>query len=210
MPKKLVYEHGINDSDEPICKQEKINGKWKVIWRCPIYTMWRNILERCYSQKLKDKFPTYKDCTIHEEWLYFSNFKSWVLTQPYQNRDIDKDLLYKNNKHYSPHTCIFVPHEINTFILQSSTIRGDYALGVSYNACRKAKPFYSYISVENKKLHLGVFDNEYEAHLAWQHKKIYFCNQYIEKYTDDKNIILVLEKYRDSIQKDIDENRFTI
>lgn len=211
MPKKLVYNHGINDSEDYIVKQEKIDNKWKVVWRCPIYTMWRNILERCYSEKFHIKHPTYRGCTIHDEWLYFSNFKAWVLTQNYEGRDIDKDLLFENNKHYSPETCIFVPHEINVFILKSEGNRGDFAIGVSYRPERNKNPFYSHISGQGKrKNHLGCFDNEYNAHLAWQKKKIEYCDKHILKYEHDSNTKRVLEKYKKSILNDINNSRFTV
>lgn len=212
MPKKLIYGHGINDSDVPIVKQEKINDKWVQVWRCPIYTTWRNILERCYSDKFLEKYPTYKGTTIDQQWLLFSNFKNWVITQNYQNRDIDKDLLLKNNKHYSKETCLFVPHEINTFILNSEKTRGEYALGVSYRS-EKSKPYYSHISGRfsgKRKLHLGVFDNEYDAHYAWQNKKIEICSFYIDKYSDEPLIVQVLENYKNSICDDINNNRYTI
>ena len=208
MPKKLIYGVGVNDSPDPIAKSGIVNGKSKQVWRCPIYTMWRNILERCYSDKFLQKFPSYAGTTIHEDWKYFTNFKSWVLTQNYQDRDIDKDLLIPGNKHYSPQTCIFVPHEINTLILKSEKGRGLYALGVSYVENRE-KHYHSCIHENQKKKHLGCFYSELEAHQSWQSAKIEITERLIVKYTGENDLVNVLTQYKNSILDDLTNNRYT-
>ena len=92
-------------------------------------------------------------CTVCEEWLNYSNFKVWYD----QNRikgmalDLDKDILFKGNKVYSPETCCFVPHAINTLFLNGKKNRGDLPLGVHFdkskgrNYCNSAIPHIQYI-----------------------------------------------------------------
>lgn len=70
---KLVYSVGVNDVDYVV--QNKVttgyvNGKqkMKLIWICPFYRQWKDMLARCYSDKLKSKFPTYKGVYCVEEW----------------------------------------------------------------------------------------------------------------------------------------------
>jgi|AGFT01.1.fsa_nt_gi hypothetical protein len=208
MPKKLIYGVGVNDSPEPIAKSEVVNGKSKQVWRCPIYTTWRNILERCYSEKFLDKFPSYIGTTIHEDWKSFTNFKSWVVKQNYKDRDIDKDLLIPGNKHYSPQTCIFVPHEINTLILKSEKGRGEYAIGVSYVENRD-KHYHACIHENHKKKHLGCFYSEFDAHRAWQNAKIEITERLIIKYTGEIDLVNVLTQYKNSILDDLTNNRYT-
>lgn len=208
MPKKLIYGVGVNDSLDPIAKAEMVNGKWKQVWRCPIYTTWRNILERCYSEKFIEKYPSYVGTTIHEDWKYFSNFKEWVLTQKYQDRDIDKDLLIPGNKHYSPSTCIFVPHEINTLILKSDRARGSCALGVSYVENRE-KHYHACIHENQKKKHLGCFYSELEAHQSWQKAKIEITDRFILKYSSESDLVQVLTQYKQIISNDLTNNRYT-
>ncbi|EBM2465758.1 hypothetical protein DPX62_06030 [Salmonella enterica] len=53
----------------------------------------------------------YLTTTICEEWYTYSNFYHWYVENYVDGWDIDKDM--KGTDHYSPDTCIFVPHHIN-------------------------------------------------------------------------------------------------
>lgn len=83
------------------------------------------MFRRCYSSKYKIKNETYKNVLCCEEWLLFSNFKSWMEKQEWKGRQLDKDLLSYKNEVYSPNLCIFVPKEINTFMIKSDKTRGN-------------------------------------------------------------------------------------
>ena len=132
----LVYGVGINDANYTVSIKEeapKVNGKQnrKLIWICPFYNRWKNMIARCYS---KTKHTTYKDVTCCEEWLTFSNFKSWMETQDWRGKVLDKDFLSsKNNKVYSPETCVFIDPALNSFILDSAKSRGKYLQGVDFH-----------------------------------------------------------------------------
>ena len=126
--RKLVYGIGINDADYNI--QSKISGKNV---RCPYYRKWTNMLNRCYSDKPHDKYPTYIGCTVCDEWLTFSNFKEWMIKQDWKGMHLDKDIKINGNKTYSPETCVFIPHEINSLMLDCAASRGALPLGVSYH-----------------------------------------------------------------------------
>lgn len=78
---KLVYGVGINDADYPTTQREKVNGEWKITWRCLYYDRWVSMLTRCYSSKCHEKQPTYKGCSVCDEWLTFSNFRKWMEQQ---------------------------------------------------------------------------------------------------------------------------------
>ena len=74
---KLVFGVGINDADYSIQKVITIvdeNGKrrQKQIWICPFYKKWKSMLERCYSDKYRERYPTYKSCSVCQEWLTLS------------------------------------------------------------------------------------------------------------------------------------------
>ena len=77
------------------------NGKMLNSYKC-----WQNMLERCYSDKYQKKYPTYKGCYVSEGWLYYPNFKNWYDNNYYeinnQTSQLDKDILIKYNKVYSP------------------------------------------------------------------------------------------------------------
>ena len=106
--RKLVYGVGINDADYQV--NPTIDGS-RVM--CPAYSAWHSMIERCYSEKYHDKKPTYKECYVCDEWLYFLKFKSWMEKQDYKGKELDKDILIQGNKVYSPETRIFVDKTIN-------------------------------------------------------------------------------------------------
>ena len=104
---------------------EEYYGRTKEDIRC--YKTWQSMLERCYSEKHLKKRPTYKDCYVCDEWLCYSNFKKWYDNNYYEIKDermcLDKDILIKGNKVYSPNTCVFVPNKINMLVLQNKNVR---------------------------------------------------------------------------------------
>ena len=103
---KLVWGVGINDADYSVCP--RVDG---IHINCIYYQTWQSMLERCYSSKYQAKHPTYKSCTVCEEWLHFSNFRSWMVGQNHKGKFLDKDILELGNKIYSPETCIFVTRQ---------------------------------------------------------------------------------------------------
>ncbi|MEG2230349.1 MAG: AP2 domain-containing protein [Bacilli bacterium] len=98
------------------------------------YSVWRCMLNRCYNEKDRVKYSTYKDVTVCDEWLNFQNFAKWYEENYYEVNDekmcLDKDILIKGNKIYSPQTCIFAPQRINKLFIKSDKIRGICPIGV--------------------------------------------------------------------------------
>jgi len=92
-------------------------GKYKAIRKVKSYSTWANMLQRCYSKTYHAKKPTYIECYVTEEWLNFQNFAEWFEKnynpEIMERWSLDKDILVKGNKVYSPETCCFVPYEIN-------------------------------------------------------------------------------------------------
>lgn len=193
VPKKksynVVYGFGINDADYQVV----VRDNDVVIWRCPIYEVWAGMLRRCYSEKFHLKRPTYKGCTVCEDWLIFSKFREWMLSQDWIDKDLDKDLLCTGNKVYSPDTCIFVHPLLNSFITDSASIRGECMIGVSWH--KRIKKFQSRCRNPfiNKEEHLGYFVDELEAHLAWKSRKHELACQLADSdYCNDPRLAEVL------------------
>lgn len=120
---KKVYGVGINDFDGCI-NEEK--GKHMLSYR-----YWRAMIQRCYDEKFLKNHNTYVGCCVCDEWLFFSNFKKWFDKNYVENYELDKDILVKGNKEYSPEKCCFVPHKINSIILGANSVRGGLPIGVS-------------------------------------------------------------------------------
>jgi hypothetical protein len=159
-----IYGIGINDAHYKI--SSAVNGR-RIL--CPFYLRWKEMIRRCYSESFHDKQPTYKECSVCEEWLTFSNFRSWMTNQDWQNKDLDKDIKFSGNKIYSPDTCIFVAHEINMLTCDSLASRGKWPLGVYFN--KQSNKFMSRCVVNNKLKYLGLFCTSLEASKVYKEFK---------------------------------------
>lgn len=197
---KLVCGVGINDADYAVKKWETaeyVNGKRKrkLVWICPFYRVWGSMVKRCYSTTYQNKRPTYKGCTVSEEWLTFSNFRAWMVTHDWEDKQLDKDLLCEGNKVYNPETCVFVSGMVNTFTVDCGTARGEWLIGVCWDKgtskfmsqCRN--PF------TKKNEHLGRFTCEKEAHQAWIKRKLELAKELAAIQTDPRVAEALIERY---------------
>ena len=116
----------------------KVGSEGKVLKH---YKIWYNMFLRCYDEKVQEKQPSYKRCFVDEQWHNFQNFAEWFdknyNPEIMEGWHLDKDILVKGNKIYSPETCCFVPQEINTLIISCKAKRGELPIGVS----KKGKRF---------------------------------------------------------------------
>ena len=166
---KLSYGVGIQDANYTIKVTEYIEDyypsgirKQKLIWVCPYYQRWYNMLKRCYSEKFHNKHPTYKGCSVCEEWLLFSNFRGWVITQDWEGNQLDKDLLTQGNKVYSQKDCVFVCKKINTFVNDRGNARGKYLIGCSWDKLHNMFRSSCSNPFTGKQVNLGLF-NTYDG-----------------------------------------------
>lgn len=202
--KRLICGWGVNDVEYNVIKSSSSDNGRKQVWSCPYYNDWREMIRRCFDKNI---YATYKDSTVCEEWRYLSKFREWVDIQPnkdWENCELDKDLLIKGNKHYSPETCVYISKSLNSFILDSGKARGNHLIGASRSG-RENKPFQAGCSnpFTNKREGLGRFYTELEAHLAWKAKK-HELVLLRAKYTPDnpisdvhtiRDVILSKDKY---------------
>ena len=132
------------------------------------YNAWGNMLKRCYNKKEIEKYPTYRDCYVCDEWHNFQNFAEWYTEQKGydENYELDKDLLISGNKVYSPDTCMLAPSQINSLLLDCGARRGEYPVGVCYD--KKLGKFKAQISIDGKPRHIGFFKTVEQASEAYQ------------------------------------------
>lgn len=172
--KKLVFGVGVNDADYNI--SAIVNGKKQ---DCPFYRKWTGMMERCYSSKWHEKHPTYKDCTVCDDWISFSWFKCWMENQDWQGKQLDKDILIQGNKIYSPGTCLFVESNINSLFINCKESSGLYPLGVSL--CKRSNKFIANITRFGKKHYIGLFDTADEASYEYLKEKRKHINKIAEQ-----------------------------
>lgn len=163
---KLIQGFGINDSDTPIVFYDSEGNKHTE----KAYSVWANLLKRCYNSSYLLTYPTYVGCSVHPHWKYYKNFKSWFDENYVPDYHLDKDFLVDRNKVYGPDTCIFIPNWLNSFILDSRKVRGDYPVGVSFS--KQKRKFSSQISINGKATFLGWYGTPKEAHEVWLDRKL--------------------------------------
>lgn len=194
---KLVRGWGINDVPYDVYRYEFVSGVWKIIWICPYYSKWAGILERVFSEKLHAKYPTYKNCTITENWKYLSNFIEWVDSQPnrdWENCEPDKDLINPDNKHYAEDTVVFINHTVNSFLTNGNRGNSKLMIGTTYvDWIDKYKAQCNNPLVTKSYRYLGCFPTELEAHLVWKAKKHEYACQ-LADLQDDPRVADALRK----------------
>lgn len=146
----------------PKCFKRTYEGKGyigtnDVDCKSPEYLRWTNMIQRCYNKNVHKYKPYYKDKKVCEEWLNFANFRIWYREHIIEGAkvDLDKDILCQGNKVYSPETCVFVEHYINTVFEDRSAKRR-----IVQN---KEKRYEVYMIVLNKNILFGTFDTKEEA-----------------------------------------------
>lgn len=142
-----------------------------VFWQ---YAVWCNMLNRCYSEAYKLRNPTYRDVTCCDEWLSFANFLEWCNKEvDYKGKpngmSLDKDILLRGNKIYSPEACSFVPKAVNSLLVDSGAIRGKLPVGVCFN--KPTGTFVVNLTRYGKGKNLGYFRDPQEAFACYKAAK---------------------------------------
>ena len=149
------------------------------------YGIWKAMLERCYSEENRYKNPTYKDCYVCEEWHNFQNFAKWYNENYYEVGEetmcIDKDILNKGNKIYSPETCIFVPNRINVLFVKSDKVRGNLPIGVGLSN-RMKNPYRAYCHDGKNFIALGNYNTPLKAFNVYKIYKENLIKQVADEY----------------------------
>ena len=148
------------------------------------YTLWCNMLKRCYSDTYQKKRPTYEGCEVSNNFKSYEYFYEWCHKQVGFGEcgfQLDKDLLVKGNKVYSENTCVFIHTEINSLLVKREALRGENLIGVCWSKTNKA--FRAMINKnKGKPEHLGYFKTEIEAFNAYKQAKESFVKEQAEKW----------------------------
>ena len=182
-------------------------GKYKPMIDYKAYKTWCSMIERCYSEKYHEKFPTYKDCHVKDEWLNFQNFAEWFYENYYeiegQRTCLDKDILVKGNKIYSPKTCIFAPERINSLFVKSNSKRGETPIGTDkLNNSKYEARCVILVNGKKHRHHIGNYSTEEEAFCAY--KK--FKEEYIKGVADEYKDLIPNKLYKAMMEYEVEIN----
>lgn len=142
-----------------------------------VFKIWNAMLKRAYCEKHLKTHPSYKGVEVCEEWFDFQNFAGWCYKEKFydavdnggRSYNLDKDLLVKGSKVYSPDVCCFVPQDINKIIVSRNKLRGKYPVGVSH--LKQNRKFSAALNKYAKSTYLGSFDTPEEAFQAYKKAK---------------------------------------
>lgn len=163
-----------------------------------IYDKWSNMLQRCYSNKIHLREPSYQVCTVCDEWHNFQNFCEWCINNGFKkDLSLDKDILVKGNTVYSPDTCCFVPSAINKLFVKQQTQRGLLPIGVQHPKDE------GYVAIcmnpfTKKPERLGSFATPIEAFLCYKDFKESIIKAMAQKYKNhiDTHVYDAMMAYR--------------
>lgn len=137
------------------------------------YKAWIRMLRRAYSPKCHKYQPAYTNVTVSEDWHYLSNFKKWFEENYVEGYALDKDLLSRGAKVYSAETCCYIPPEINSALVHSSS-----NMGVHENHNK----FETIVNRYGKRCFMGSFNTRAEAVNAYIKGKIAYIKELGESY----------------------------
>lgn len=151
------------------------------------YSTWSSMMHRCYGEERDETtLRNYIDCLVCEDWHNFQNFAKWCNSQPemlYKNSSLDKDILVKGNRVYSPNACCFVPSQLNTAVTGTKHQNSTGKAGVW-----KFKDSYiSEVTIFSAKSGLGSFDNIDDAQFVYNKVKEAYIRALAEIYKSDIN-----------------------
>ena len=180
---RLLYDIAVNDV--PNCNPKCLQT-------------WVGMLHRCYYKKELERHPTYRGCTVCDEWLRLSGFVPFWEANYRPKYELEKDILVKGNKVYGPDTCCFVPRRINILFTNRKRFRGELPVGVSVS--ENGLKYKAAYDRNGKSTLIGQFDTPEHAFLAYKKAKEEYIKEVAQEYYNsgkiDKKVYEALLRYQ--------------
>jgi hypothetical protein len=120
---------------------------------------------------------------VSKDWKTLSKFKEWYDNNYVEGWHLDKDILVKGSKLYSPETCCFVPEEINSALIAKSSKTG-LPIGVYFK--KRNGKFCAQMSVCNNGVresgYIGLYATVEAAFSAYKAEKEKYIQSLAEKH----------------------------
>lgn len=147
------------------------------------YASWESMMKRVYGNLTEQEFRIYHDVTVCEEWHNYQNYAEWCQNQAGFGLDgyhLDKDILVRGNRVYSPSSCCFVPAHINSAVTGMKHTNTTGFTGVS----SVDYGFSSEITMNGTSVHLGTFSTAEKAFKVYKSIKEAYVRSLAEVYKD--------------------------
>lgn len=185
--RKLVFGIGVNDAPYQTTLRTDTT-----ILMCPYFKRWTAMMARCYSSTLQKRFPSFVGNTVTSEWHSFMKFREWMITQNWQDKYLDKDLLSQGKKHYSPETCLFVYPHVNALFIEKPNRDNGLPTGVYL---RKGKYEVGVSHGDSKRVWVGTYATVNEAIDAFLKAKDIAIERAINT-CGDKKVVDAIKSYK--------------
>ncbi len=176
-----------------------------------LHRHWRHMLSRATGNTRPAR---YCDAQVCEDWHNLQNFLEWAILQEGYNCvedngkswHLDKDIVVRGNKLYSPETCVFVPNEINTFF-SDKDIGTTGKRGVNHIQPASAGAQDGYVArchVGSIREYLGYYDTPEQAHAAYFARKLSAARALADKWhgSVDVRVIRALRNFGDRLREE--------
>ncbi len=193
--RKPVSGIGINDSSYKVRRGADI---------CPYYNVWSAMIRRCYDPKFHEREPTYKDCRVCADWTSFMSFRSWMKTQDWIGKCLDKDIMVPGNKSYDPEFCVFVERNVNNILCDAKNIRGLLPIGVGFHS--QTGKYRASVYIDGKKKSLGLFFTPALASSAYNRAKAKNITRVALQQQDHRVVIGLLMHAKLRMKQSIESN----
>lgn len=158
------------------------------------YVAWHSMLVRCYSKSSLNWKPSYTSVEVCKEWRLYENFYEWLYTQENvelflsgKDWNVDKDILIKNSKIYSPDTCVLVPGYLNRLFVRHESRRGEYPIGVYKTKWGKYRAQCAVPNIKRQE-YLGCYDSPENAFYVYKDYKEKLIQKIAKEEFDKKRI----------------------
>lgn len=144
------------------------------------YYLWKSIQDRIYPSKAQVvRYKSYIGTTMSDNFKDFQYFADWcnsqigfefAKTRPDTGPrwELDKDILFRDNKIYSETVCCFIPRDLNVLLRTNFEKRKEYPIGVTLSRRTIKLSYVAICSYKGINTFVGTRDTPYEAFLLYK------------------------------------------
>jgi hypothetical protein len=125
--------------------------------------------------------------------------------QDWKGKQLDKDLLVHGNKTYGPEHCVFVSEQVNKFMNERTSARGEWPIGVVWHKGKSRFQSMCCNPFTKKSDYLGLFTCPNEAHQAWLKRKRELAHELAALQTDTRVAKALIDRYNVEVYNPLHE-----